>query len=48
MKVPNRNIAQIFLLGTDAIKKRRQKLKREGFKVMDNDVTLDEIIEKYH
>ena len=48
MKVPNRNIAQIFLLGTEAIKKRRQKLKREGFKVMDNDVTLDEIIEKYH
>ena len=48
LKVPNRNIAQIFLLGTDAIKKRRQKLKREGFKVMDNDVTLDEIIEKYH
>ena len=48
LKVPNRNIAQIFLLGTEAIKKRRQKLKREGFKVMDNDVTLDEIIEKYH
>ncbi len=48
MKVPNRSIAQIFLLGTEAIKKRRQKLKREGFKVMDNDVTLDEIIEKYH
>ena len=48
VKVPNRNIAQIFLLGTEAIKKRRQKLKREGFKVMDNDVTLDEIIEKYH
>ena len=48
LKVPNRNIAQIFLLGTEAIKKRRQKLKREGFKVMDNDVTLDEIIEKYY
>lgn len=48
LKVPNRSIAQIFLLGTEAIKKRRQKLKREGFKVMDNDVTLDEIIEKYH
>ena len=48
LKVPNRSIAQIFLLGTEAIKKRRQKLKRDGFKVMDNDVTLDEIIEKYH
>ena len=48
LKVPNRSIAQIFLLGAEAIKKRRQKLKREGFKVMDNDITLDEIIEKYH
>ena len=48
MKVPNRSIAQIFLLGTEAIKKRRKKLKREGFNVMDNDVTLDEIIEKYY
>jgi len=46
MKVTKKALAEIFHIGIDAVKKRKQKLKRSGFNVDDNDVSLDEIIEK--
>ena len=46
MKVTKKTLAEIFNVGVDAIKKRKQKLKRVGFNEADNDITLDQIIEK--
>ena len=46
LKIQNSAIASIYNIGISAVKKRKSNLKKDGFKVVNPDLTLEDIVER--
>ena len=46
MKMPNHVVSKIYHIGVDAVKKRKLSLKKNGFKVTDPTIPLEDVIDQ--